>query len=206
MPALALVLFLVYVAIVFVARAVLLRRRTGRLGWNGIAGPAGSAGWWGGVLFAAALAAALLAPIAALADLAAPVPALNGVGAHLLGIVLFSAGFAGSLAAQRAMGRWWRVGVDEGEQVDLVAQGAFGRVRNPFFSALLVAALGLALLVPNVVALVALVALVVAVELQVRAVEEPFLLGQHGDRYRDYADRVGRFVPNLGRGRTGATR
>jgi protein-S-isoprenylcysteine O-methyltransferase Ste14 len=45
----------------------------------------------------------------------------------------------------------------------------------------------------------AFVGLFVAIELQVRAVEEPYLLQMHGDAYADYAVRVGRFVPAMGR-------
>lgn len=59
--------------------------------------------------------------------------------------------------------------------------------------------LGLALMVPSVVALVGFAALVVALELQVRLVEEPYLLEQHGEAYRAYARRTGRFVPGVGR-------
>jgi protein-S-isoprenylcysteine O-methyltransferase Ste14 len=53
--------------------------------------------------------------------------------------------------------------------------------------------------VPNVVALAGLVALLIALEIQVRLVEERHLLRAHGDSYRQYAARVGRFVPGLGR-------
>jgi len=42
------------------------------------------------------------------------------------------------------------------------------------------------------------VALVVAVEVQVRLVEEPYLTKTHGERYLRYASRVGRFVPGAG--------
>ena len=35
--------------------------------------------------------------------------------------------------------------------------------------------------------------------MQVRAVEEPHLLATHGRAYADYAARVGRFVPGIGR-------
>jgi protein-S-isoprenylcysteine O-methyltransferase Ste14 len=41
--------------------------------------------------------------------------------------------------------------------------------------------------------------LALGVQLQVRSVEEPYLLGRHGQTYRDYARAVGRFVPWLGR-------
>jgi hypothetical protein len=40
--------------------------------------------------------------------------------------------------------------------------------------------------------------LVATIELQVRVVEEPYLLTVHCDAYRDYLATVGRFVPGLG--------
>jgi protein-S-isoprenylcysteine O-methyltransferase Ste14 len=62
-----------------------------------------------------------------------------------------------------------------------------------------VAALGLALALPNAVALVAVAALVAALEIQVRLVEEPYLARVHGERYRSYAAGTGRFLPGIGR-------
>jgi protein-S-isoprenylcysteine O-methyltransferase Ste14 len=58
---------------------------------------------------------------------------------------------------------------------------------------------GLALLVPNVLAAVTVVLVLTSLEIQVRRVEEPYLLRVHGDAYRAYAKRTGRFVPFLGR-------
>jgi protein-S-isoprenylcysteine O-methyltransferase Ste14 len=72
-------------------------------------------------------------------------------------------------------------------------------VRNPIFAAMLPTALGLALMVPSWIALLGLGGLLLALELQVRAVEEPYLLSVHGDAYASYAARVGRFVPGVGR-------
>jgi len=48
------------------------------------------------------------------------------------------------------------------------------------------------------VALTGFVLLVATIELQVRVVEEPYLLTVHGDGYRDYLANVGRFVPCVG--------
>jgi hypothetical protein len=59
--------------------------------------------------------------------------------------------------------------------------------------------LGLALMVPNVVALLGVLLLLIAAELQVRVVEEPFLRRLHGATYEAYTARVGRFLPGLGR-------
>lgn len=76
--------------------------------------------------------------------------------------------------------------------------GLFALVRNPFFTALLITATGLVLLAPNPIALAALATLVIAVQVQVRAIEEPYLLALHGGAYRDYARATGRFLPRIG--------
>lgn len=55
------------------------------------------------------------------------------------------------------------------------------------------------LVVPIVIALLSLVALVSAIQLQVRGVEEPHLRRVHGGAYAEYMRRVGRFVPGFGR-------
>ena len=54
-------------------------------------------------------------------------------------------------------------------------------------------------MVPNVIAVVAAICLVVAIELQVRYVEEPHLRRLHSNVYDSYTARVGRFVPMVGR-------
>ena len=59
--------------------------------------------------------------------------------------------------------------------------------------------IGLALVVPNALSVGMVVAVVVAHQIQVRLVEEPYLLATHGEAYRAYAARTGRFVPFLGR-------
>ena len=112
---------------------------------------------------------------------------------------LFAVGLAATLAAQLSMGSSWRVGVDTDERTDLVTEGPFAFVRNPIYSAMLPTTVGLALMVPSWVAFAGLAALFAALELQVRVVEEPYLLHVHGDRYGEYAARVGRFLPGVGR-------
>ncbi|GAA4289104.1 hypothetical protein [Georgenia daeguensis] len=64
---------------------------------------------------------------------------------------------------------------------------------------MLAALLGMTLLVPSAVTTAALLCLLVAVELQVRVVEEPYLLRTQGQAYASYAATVGRFLPGLGR-------
>ena len=97
------------------------------------------------------------------------------------------------------MGSSWRIGVDPAESTALVTQGPFAWVRNPIFSGMLPTSLGLALMVPSWLAIVGFVALAIALQLQVRVVEEPHLRRVHSDSYARYEARVGRFVPGLGR-------
>ena len=105
---------------------------------------------------------------------------------------------AATLYAQLDMGESWRVGVDTSETTTLVRSGSFRLIRNPIFAAMLVFMLGETLLAPNPVAIAVFAIFLVAVEVSVRSVEEPYLLAVHGDDYRDYTASVGRFVPGIG--------
>ena len=128
-----------------------------------------------------------------------PIGAVDGPGAHAFGLVLFGLGLAATLYAQLAMGESWRVGVDESERTALVTGGPFAVVRNPIFAAMIPTSLGLTFMVPNVIALAGFAALVLALEIQVRLVEEPYLRKVHGQGYDSYAARTGRFMPGVGR-------
>jgi len=97
------------------------------------------------------------------------------------------------------MGRSWRADVDPDARSPLVTTGPFRLVRNPVFAGSAVSVVGLALVVPNVVSLLMVAAFLAGLEIQVRLVEEPYLLRVHGDVYRDYAARTGRFMPGVGR-------
>ena len=57
--------------------------------------------------------------------------------------------------------------------------------RNPIFTAMMVFGFGIALVTLNLVAVAGFLLPVTTIELQVRIVEEPYLLTVHGDAYRD---------------------
>jgi protein-S-isoprenylcysteine O-methyltransferase Ste14 len=173
-------------------------RRTGDTGLRLGAGRVGSVTWWAKLLFVGALMLELAGPVTALTGLS-PLSALDRPGVRVGGAVLAVIGVLTSIVAQLHLGASWRIGVDPQERTELVTDGIFALARNPIFTAMVVTALGLALLVPNPVALVAAVTLLVSVQLQVRAVEEPYLARTHGPAYAAYAARVGRFVPLLSR-------
>ncbi len=199
MATLALILYGVYLALAFGLRILIQLRRTGSTGFHGLGGRPGSAEWIAGVGFTVALLVGAAAPLLALLDLVEPFGALDVTAVHVVGFVLAVAGIAATFYAQVAMGASWRIGVDPGERTQLVTSGPFALVRNPIFAAMLPTALGLTLLVPSWVAFLGLVGLMLALELQVRVIEEPYLLSVHREEYAVYSARVGRFLPGVGR-------
>jgi len=199
MPAIALALYVVFGVLTFGVRIALQVRRTGSTGFHGISGRPGSAEWFAGLGFALAVAVGAAAPVLALLDVVEPIETLDTTPVHVAGIVLAVAGILATFAAQLSMGASWRIGVDAAERTELVTGGPFELVRNPIYAGMLPTALGLTLLVPSWVSLLGLAGLTLALELQVRLVEEPYLLSVHGHAYADYATRVGRFFPGVGR-------
>lgn len=196
----ALAIFTSWAVLTLGVRVAIHYRQTGTTGLRGIAPGASGAEVAAALLISVSTFAIFVSP---LLELVWSVPGVFGSSLmRWIGGAVAMAGVITTFGAQIAMGRSWRVGVDPSEKTDLVVDGPFAVVRNPIFSAMIVTVLGLALLVDNVVAAVAFVGLVTAVEIQVRAVEEPYLQVVHGDNYRDYRRRVGRFAPGLGRLRT----
>ena len=194
----ALALFAVYLTLGFVLRSVLQYRATGDTGFRGISGPVGSPRWWAGVLFVLALLTGVLGPIAALLGMQ-PIGVLSHRYVQTAAAVAAVVGIVLTVLAQLEMGSAWRIGVREGERTALVTQGWFSVVRNPIFSAMALTGAGLAFMVPNPVSIGGLVLLLVALQLQVRVVEEPYLRVLNGAAYTSYEQSVGRFVPLLGR-------
>jgi protein-S-isoprenylcysteine O-methyltransferase Ste14 len=88
--------------------------------------------------------------------------------------------------------------VDASETTTLVHTGTFGPVRNPLYTAMLTFDFGMALLTPNFVTIAGFILAVIALELQVRRVEQPYLRDKHGAAYRGHTANVGRFVPGVG--------
>ncbi len=200
MPELAIVAWFVYFSLAFGYRSYVQLRTTGRTGFVGFGGARALSERTAGALFVMALLLGLIAPLVALFS---PEHALGTLldtspGLTIAGGLLFALGLSTTLLAQWAMGRAWRIGVDASERTDLVVAGPFTLVRNPIFSAMLITAAGLVGLCPSWLALGAFAALGLALELQVRWVEEPYLRCVHGKAYAEYARTTGRFVPGFG--------
>lgn len=194
----ALVLFVIGTSLVVGLRTLVQWRRTKDTGHRHDTGSRGSAAWWARQLMGVANLLVAGGPIAALLGLSA-LPALDRRAPNMAGVVITVLAIAVTSLAQFNMGDSWRIGVDRREHTALVTDGFFGVARNPIFTGFVVIAAGLALMVPNVVAIAGLIAVVAAVQVTVRLVEEPYLEAAHGEDYLGYAARVGRFVPGVGR-------
>ena len=197
MAVLALIVLVVWLAVVAGLRTYIGYRQTGTVATL-VRPETGSPAWWAKLISSIGFVLAFAAPIAELANLA-PIGALDHQPLRYAGLGLAIAAIAGSFASQLAMGSSWRGDVDPDARTALVTEGPFRVVRNPILTCTAATMIGLALMVPNVIALLMLAAILVGMEVQVRLVEEPYLARVHGDAYRRYASRTGRFLPGFGR-------
>jgi protein-S-isoprenylcysteine O-methyltransferase Ste14 len=199
MATLAVCMLIAFGVLTFCVRVAIQLRRTGSTGLIGLRRDAGPADWLSGILFVGGMAMAVTSIVLVLGDNLEPIDSLDVAGLHVVGIALAAAGGLAVFAAQLGMGENWRIGVSDEERTDLVTGGWFALVRNPIYAAMIVGWTGFALIVPTWLGFAAVVVIALGLEIQVRGVEEPYLIRTHGEAYRDYATRVGRFVPSIGR-------
>jgi protein-S-isoprenylcysteine O-methyltransferase Ste14 len=195
----ALLLLVVFLVLTFGVRIAVQLRRYGSTGLKGVGAGAGSIEWFGGILFVCANLLGGAAPALVATGVLGRIDWLDTDLAHATGIALAAAGILGVFAAQMAMGASWRIGVDPGERTELVTGGVFSLCRNPIYTAMIVAWIGFALMVPTAISVAVPLLVLIGLEIQVRFAEEPHLVRTHGDAYRSYASRVGRFLPGIGR-------
>jgi protein-S-isoprenylcysteine O-methyltransferase Ste14 len=188
-----------FVLLTLAVRVGIQLLRTGRTGLVGLRRGAGPLDWLSGVLFIGGMAMSIVSLQLVLQDSLEPIDALDTTVLHVIGIVLAAAGGSAVFLAQLGMGASWRIGVSDDQDTDLVTTGWFSLVRNPIYSAMIVGWTGFALMVPTWLSIAAVFVIAAGLELQVRSVEEPYLIRSHGDEYRAYSSRVGRFLPRVGR-------
>lgn len=198
----ALIALLVYVAfllVTFGGKSIAMKRRVGSTGFHGMSEEEGPVERFAGVLIILGSIGALVAPILELTGVAEPFGGLDETWVGWAGLVLALLGWVLCLVSQAEMGASWRIGVEPGERTELVTEGLFAYSRNPFFAAVFVFALGLFLMVPNPIAAVAGLCLFLGFQIQVRTVEEPNLREVFGEDYVRYGERVGRYLPGIGK-------
>lgn len=118
---------------------------------------------------------------------------LQAVGAILIigGVVLFA-------VAQLNLGASWRIGIDEGSKPGMVSTGLYRISRHPIFLGFLTVFTGFTAMLPTPLSLGLLLGAYVGFRVQASA-EEAYMLRTYGEAYRNYARRVGRFLPGAGR-------
>jgi protein-S-isoprenylcysteine O-methyltransferase Ste14 len=104
-----------------------------------------------------------------------------------------AAGAALALAAQKAMGASWRVGVKEGETGALVQGGLFRLSRNPTFLGQLVLLAGVAMAIPSLPTLAGAVLFFWSASVQIRS-EEAALSAANGASYDAFRRSVPRWI------------
>ncbi len=195
-----LILYALYLLLLFGVQSLLQQKETGTSGWLRRLGytPAEHAA---NLLFLIGVGLDLAGPILVLAGIISPATLLDTPAFHVVGLFIFGLGSASALVARHEMGTAWRTGIDPAAAASapLVIHGLFAVVRNPVYAAMILVSIAVALLVPTIATLTAVVLGVVALEVQTRLVEEPFLHRVYGGRYDEYAHHVGRFVPLIGR-------
>lgn len=120
-----------------------------------------------------------------------------GAVMEVAGVACLCVGLVIVTLAQAQMGDSWRIGVDE-RPTALVTGGLFRWVRNPIYLGLGLLLTGLALVAPSPWSVMGGLWVFTVIAIQTR-LEEAHLTQLHGEVYLDYARRVGRFLPGLGR-------
>ena len=180
-------------------RVVIQLRKTGKTGLIPLGRGADPLKWLSAILFVGGMALGVVSVDQVLKGSLDTIDALDRTPLHVVGIALAGAGGLAVFAAQLGMGESWRIGVSEEERTELITGGWFSVIRNPIYTSMVVGWLGFALMVPTWLGFAAPVVVALGLELQVRFVEEPYLMRTHGDEYRGYASQVGRFLPGIGR-------
>ncbi len=116
-------------------------------------------------------------------------PLVSSIGLALLG---FSIILVWIVSAQ--MKNSWRVGMHEDQKTELIQDGLYAYVRNPYFLSYYILFFGLFLVRPSLVILL-LVGVTVFTFHKMILKEETYLLATHGSAYRGYKAKTGRYLP-----------
>lgn len=112
------------------------------------------------------------------------------------GLALTIGGYAATLWCYRIMGNAWRIGINRQEKNQLVTRGPYQWIRHPIYAFQAVMLAGGILLLPTLCSFAILLIHLACVLAKARD-EETYLLGVHGNAYRDYLARTGRLFPKL---------
>jgi protein-S-isoprenylcysteine O-methyltransferase Ste14 len=125
-----------------------------------------------------------------------PIELIDHAALFVLGSVLVVVGILGTRRCYAVMGRHWNMWIDPQQESPLIDAGPFRRVRHPIYAFQMLVSTGIWCLLPTPFLMV--IVLVNGVCIWMKASnEERYLTHRHGDAYRDYLSRTGRFFPKL---------
>jgi protein-S-isoprenylcysteine O-methyltransferase Ste14 len=116
---------------------------------------------------------------------------------YAAGVVLFSLGLWLFHRSHVDLSTNWSVSLDIRENHALITSGVYRRLRHPMYSAILLQAIGQALVAPNwIVGSFYLCAYILMFSFRVGP-EEQMMLQQFGDRYASYMAKSQRLIPGI---------
>lgn len=114
-----------------------------------------------------------------------------------IGVVLFAGAAVLLWKTHQDLGRNWTPTLGLREEHTLVTEGIFKYIRHPMYSAHLLWAVALPLILTNWIAGFSFLVAQIPQYLLRIGEEESMMLDQFGEDYREYMDRTGRFLPKL---------
>lgn len=125
------------------------------------------------------------------------IPSLRHPIISYAGLFLFGAGIITGWIISAQLKDSWRVGVPKNQIIELIQEGVYAYIRNPYFLTYYVMYFGLFLIRPSFLFLFLVLAIVIVFHFMVLK-EEEYLLKVHGNAYEKYKNRTGRYLPRFG--------
>ncbi|MFX1540262.1 MAG: isoprenylcysteine carboxylmethyltransferase family protein [Promethearchaeota archaeon] len=96
----------------------------------------------------------------------------------------------------RTLGRFWSAELEIKKNHTLMTNGPYSRVRHPMYTVFILFTLSALLIAANLfVTVFAIIVILMFYPISLK--EEELLLDQFGDKYRNYMERTGRFLPRI---------
>ena len=111
----------------------------------------------------------------------------------IMGFVIVSLGLLLDLWGTLSLGTNFRIELPK-ENISLITTGVYRLMRNPIVVGVYFLLLGSFLIIPTVLSLVFLITNILTFDSKVRD-EERFLTKKFGNEYRNYREKVGRYLP-----------
>jgi len=121
-------------------------------------------------------------------------PIISYVGLALFGISFIMGWFFSAQLKES-----WRVGIHKNQKTELIQNGIYAYIRNPYFLSYFIMFISLFLVRPSIVMAVLVIA-TVAIFHRMVLKEEAYLLTIHGNEYEKYKNTTGRYIPRCVKG------